>query len=145
MDSGNLLAENQNGLDKEEIRFLREVHEVVGDDPILNYPYDGSAYAYAVEDLNVVNRGWYENGNYEVALLGREADELSSNSEVQAAFHSLGVKYVLLLDYDRENGGLYMAGGYSQSSWTGLEKLNDETPGFKIVLKQGDMRLYEIE
>lgn len=145
MDSGNLLAENQNGLDKEEIRFLREVHEVVGDNPILNYPYDGSAYAYAVEDLNVVNRGWYENGNYEVALLGREADELSSNSEVQAAFHSLGVKYVLLLDYDRENGGLYMAGGYSQSSWTGLEKLNDETPGFKIVLKQGDMRLYEIE
>lgn len=145
MTSGNLLAENQNGLDGKEIRFLCEVHEVTGDEPILNYPYDGSAYAYAVDDLNVLNRGWYENRDYNVALLGREADELSSNSHVQAAFRSLGIKYVLLLDYDREVGGLYMAGGYSQSSWTGLEKLNDETPGFKIVLKEGDMRLYEVD
>ena len=51
----------------------------------------------------------------------------------------------MLLDYDKDNGGFYMAGGYSQSSWIGLEKLNDDTPGYKIILEKGDMRLYEIE
>lgn len=143
--SGNLLAENQNGLDREEMQFIHEVHDMVGNDQVLNYPYDGSAYAYAVEDLNVVNRGWYESSNHNVALLGREADELSSNSQVRAAFQSLGIKYVLLLDYDRDNGGLYMAGGYSQPSWVGLEKMSDATLGYKILLKKGDMRLYEVE
>lgn len=145
MTSGNLLADNQNGLDKEEIQFIREVHERVGDERVLNYPYDGSAYAYAIDGLNVVNRGWYESGDKGIALLGREADELSSSSEVQAAFCSSDVKYVILLDYDKDNGGFYMAGGYSQSSWIGLEKLNDDTPGYKIILEKGDMRLYEIE
>ena len=145
LTSGNLLAENQNGLDKEEMQFIQEVHSIVGNERVLNYPYDGSAYAFATDDLNVVNRGWYENGDQDIALLGRDADEASSNAEVRAAFHSSGIKYVMLLDYDKENGGLYMAAGYSQPSWSGLEKLNDETPGYRIVLEKGDMRLYEVE
>jgi hypothetical protein len=145
MVSHNLLSSNQNGLDEEEIEFLRRVHEVVGDDKVLNYPYDGSAYAYAVEGLNVVNRGWYESKDSSIALLGRKADELSTSSEVLATFQSCGIKYVLLLDYDKDDGGLYMAAGYSQSGWSGLESLNDDTPSYTVVLKQGDMRLYQVE
>ena len=145
ISSGNSLAENYNGLDVEEVKFVREVHELVGDEPILNYPYDGSAYAYAIDGLNVVNRGWYRSGNANIALLGEEADALASSSEVEEAYKAVGIRYVLLLDIDRDNGGIYHAGGYSQENWVGLEKLNDDTPGYRIVLSRDDMRLYEID
>ena len=33
---------------------------------------------------------------------------------------------------------------YHPDEWAGIDSVNDETPGFEIVLSQGDMRLYRI-
>ena len=145
--SGNNLDENYNALDIEEIEFIKDVHELVGDEALLNYPYDGSAYAYAIDGLNVVNRGWYqrkdEDGN--LKLLRKKADALVTSLEVREAYKATGIRYVILLDIDEENGGLFQGGDYSHENWVGLEKLNDCTPGYKIILSRGDMRLYEID
>ena len=35
-------------------------------------------------------------------------------------------------------------GSFREQDWLGLSSISDETPGFKTVLSQGDMRLYEI-
>ena len=32
-----------------------------------------------------------------------------------------------------------------ENDWKGITSITDTTPGFKVVLSEGDMRLYEIE
>lgn len=145
LTNGNSLASNMSPLDGEEIDFIERVHRLVGSEPVLNYPFDGSAYAYAVDDLNVLNRAWYKSKNPTIALASKRADEVEADPGVTEAFSRENIRYVLLLDYDRSQGGLYAAGGYNQDDWTGLEDVNDATPGYRILLSEGDMRLYEIE
>ena len=33
---------------------------------------------------------------------------------------------------------------YYPDQWTGIDAINDQTPGFEVVLSEGDMRLYRI-
>ena len=150
--SGNSLAENANAIDSHELEFLEMVKDEVGDDIVLNYPYDGSAYAQTLADVNVVNRGWFgyspsidgEKSNYQ--LLCESIDKVASDHEVSDAARSEDIKYVLLLDNGAPDvGGCYYTVGYDGSYWHGLEMLDDSTPGFSIVLSQGDMRLYKID
>lgn len=150
--SGNSLAENANAIDSHELEFLGMVKDEVGDDMVLNYPYDGSAYAQTLADVNVVNRGWFgyspsidaKKSNYQ--LLCESIDKVASDQEVSDAARSEDIKYVLLLDNGAPDvGGCYYTVGYDGSYWHGLEMLDDSTPGFSIVLSQGDMRLYKID
>lgn len=150
--SGNSLAENANAIDSHELEFLEMVKDEVGDDIVLNYPYDGSAYAQTLADVNVVNRGWFgyspsidrKKSNYQ--LLCESIDKVASDHEVSDAARSEDIKYVLLLDNGAPDvGGCYYTVGYDGSYWHGLEMLDDSTPGFSIVLSQGDMRLYKID
>lgn len=150
--SGNSLAENANAIDSHELKFLEMVKDEVGDDIVLNYPYDGSAYAQTLADVNVVNRGWFgyspsidgKKSNYQ--LLCESIDKVASDHEVSDAARSEDIKYVLLLDNGAPDvGGCYYTVGYDGSYWHGLEMLDDSTPGFSIVLSQGDMRLYKID
>lgn len=150
--SGNSLAENANAIDSHELEFLEMVKDEVGDDIVLNYPYDGSAYAQTLADVNVVNRGWFgyspsidgKKSNYQ--LLCESIDKAASDHEVSDAARSEDIKYVLLLDNGAPDvGGCYYTVGYDGSYWHGLEMLDDSTPGFSIVLSQGDMRLYKID
>ena len=150
--SGNSLAENANAIDSHELEFLEMVKDEVGDDIVLNYPYDGSAYAQTLADVNVVNRGWFgyspsidgKKSNYQ--LLCESIDKVASDQEVSDAARSEDIKYVLLLDNGAPDvGGCYYTVGYDGSYWHGLEMLDDSTPGFSIVLSQGDMRLYKID
>ena len=150
--SGNSLAENVNAVDSLELEFLEMVKDEVGDGKVLNYPYDGSAYAQTLADVNVVNRGWFgysssvdgEKSNYQV--LCESIDKIASDHEVSEAARSEDIKYVLLLDDGAPDvGGCYYTLGYDGSYWHGLESLDDTTPGFSVVLSQGDMRLYRID
>ena len=150
--SGNSLAENANAIDSHELEFLEMVKDEVGDDIVLNYPYDGSAYAQTLADVNVVNRGWFgyspsidgKKSNYQ--LLCESIDKVASDHEVSDAARSEDIKYVFLLDNGAPDvGGCYYTVGYDGSYWHGLEMLDDSTPGFSIVLSQGDMRLYKID
>ena len=140
---GNSLAPGTSGLDKPEMKFLDEALEITGDDPVLNYPFDGSAYAYAYNGLNVVNRGWYPSAD-ELVRDWCAADSESSALLLSQISADENIHYILLLDYGENERGLYCAGGYKQEDWSGMESLNDGSAGIELVLSEGDMRLYKI-
>lgn len=137
----NTLETDANALDSDELEFIGRVRERVGEERVFNYPYDGSAYAYALCDLNTVNRSWFYSGKS--SDFGRQ----SESGTLAESIGSSGVQYVMLLDYDgmRDNGeGCYQSAGYDESVWSSFESITDSTPGFEVVLSEGDMRLYRI-
>ena len=136
------------GLDSEEIKFLEEVRSVVQDDDlVLNLPYDGSLFAYGVYGLNVYYRemsGYSGVGEtWESAVVRDRINEISANPAVEKSVRSVDGKYVLLLKRDPGQMQRFTP-TFSEECWGGFFSLNDETSGFRVVLKSGDMRLYEI-
>lgn len=145
MISHNSLQPKSNGLDLGEIDFINKARSITGNAKVLNYPYDGSAYAYAVSDLNVVNRGWYKHGQEDIVRFC--AGYLSSDGESQLeSIKACGISYILLLDntFNFDSGGYYFGGGYNQVDWAGMESIDDSDPNLEIVLADGPMRLYRI-
>lgn len=134
--------------DSEERAFVEKVESVVSeDDLVLNQPYDGSAFAYSVDGLNVYYRsvsgfgGVSEKSQSKVIRLGLSSIE--SDGGVQHAVFGTGAKYVLILDGDNETlEQSYIS--YSRTEWGGVNSITDNTPGFEVVLSEGDMRLYKI-
>ena len=74
-------------------------------------------------------------------------DEYATNEDVQEAVKKTGAKYLLLLDADVSDKAQtrYWFDHYYKELWQGMDAITEETPGFKVVLAEGDMRLYEIE
>lgn len=140
------------GYDGDEQEFVREAAEIVPDgETVLNLPNDGSCFAYAVDGLDVYYRtvSIYQDVNpgetRDSALLRRDLDELSDRSDVRAAARAIGARYVLLLDQGvpPEEQESYIP-VYIPDVWRGIADVGDGTPGFRVVLERGDMRLYEI-
>ncbi len=145
MISHNSLQPKSNGLDLKEIEFINKAQAITGNAEVLNYPYDGSAYAYAVSNLNVVNRGWYKHGYDGVGRFC--AGYLSSDGASQLeSIKDCGIYYILLLDntFNFDSGGYYFGGGYSQADWAGIESIDDSDPNLEIVLADESMRLYRV-
>lgn len=137
-----------NTIDPAEIEFSRKVSEIVDPDyKILNNADDGSAFAYPLFDLNLCYRRSDSSGDGVYGkLLRKKIDQFSYNQEVQDAVKRAGIKYLLILD----QGGKPLMdrcyyGYYKPSTWSGQNRVTDSTPGFKLLLSEGDMRLYEIE
>lgn len=123
---------------------------------VLNQPYDGSAYAYGLDDLNVYYKAW--EGNWmgkptrENQLISTKLNEITSDSGVKEAVKSTGARYLILLDrsdYTTNSEDptkmTSMYASYIKSSWHGIDAINDDSSGFTKVLEQGDMRLYRID
>lgn len=145
MISHNSLRSKSNGLDSKEIEFINKAQAITGNAEVLNYPYDGSAYAYAVSNLNVVNRGWYKHGYDGVSRFC--AGYLSSDGASQLeSIKDCGIYYILLLDntFNFDSGGYYFGGGYNQADWAGIESIDDSDPNLEIVLADESMRLYRV-
>lgn len=139
-----------NILDSDELRFAREAEELIPDDAVVvNLPDDGSAFLYGLDGLNLYYRsvGGY-GGSSETGssvLIREHLADAGSNSEVEAALEAAGIDYVLLLDQggEREEGRRFLD-SYNYDLWSGINSINDDTPGFEVVLAEGDMRLYRI-
>lgn len=134
--------------DEDEKAFISKVEEVV--DPsyaIYNNADDGSAFAYAFNDLNLVYRRNYSGGETQQGVLLRKSlDELYFNEEVQDILLDANVRYILVLDQGGEaTAERCWYGYYSPSFWEGINSIDDSTPGLNILLSEGDMRLYEID
>lgn len=137
-----------NNLTADELIFLGKVKQIAGDELIINNPYDGSVYGYAVSDLNLMYRKFGSFGKDETKAskqIRYGLNRVSCDFDVSSNVKQTGAKYLLVLDYG-ESGreGIDMP-GFHKSDWAGIDSVDDSTPGFSLVLSDKDMRLYSIE
>lgn len=137
-------------LDDEELAFAEQVRELVPEgELVLNLPFDGSAFAYAACDLDVVYDSFSVGQDPEGELLRTSVDEIADDPQVRVAVDEMSVSYVLLLDQAdgprsfAEGSTAYLL-GYDGRCWRGITSIDEDTPGFECVLAEGDMRLYRI-
>lgn len=128
-----------------ERNFAEQVKKIVGDDLVYNIPYDGSFLAYQVNGLRTVYRLPYTGAgqNADQQILQSNFVDYAVNEEVAQAVENVGAKYVMMLDqghipYHRDWPE------FIPENWVGIERINENTPGFELVLSEGDMRLYKI-
>ena len=135
----------------DEIAFVESALKTIPEGAlVLNSPNDGSVWAYGANDLNTYYRHTRPWSDIEQSALIREhLSEYATNEDVQNAVKYTGAEYVLLLDknvaYDK---GIWL-GQYHEKDgddWVGINSIDDDTPGFEVVLAEGDeMRLYKIQ
>lgn len=136
-----------------EREFVTQVKEIVGDKTVYNIPYDGSFFAYQSDGLHTIYRLPYTGSgqNADQKVVQASLYEYASNQDVQRAVDNLGAEYVLMLDYGHIPHHKNSPDPYAKSwpdyfpeNWTGVTNIDESTPGFELVLSDGDMRLYKI-
>lgn len=136
------------GLTAEEDAFVKEVMSIVGTDCVANVPSDGSCWSYGVEGLNTLFRRSATSGpagmeSY-TKLLRTNLCDYTKSADVRDAAEKTGVRYVMLLD-DKSGSDRTMVNlRYKEADWAGIESITPDTPGFLLLLSEGDMRLYRI-
>lgn len=142
------LVTNDISLPKEEEDFLARCKEIVGDDEVLNNPFDGSAFAYGEAEINIRYRSFWpyrlDDENSEEWEIVRWLYRIDSYETVRAAVEESGARYVLVLDSEQSSDPTFFKFTYIPVEWQGFTKMTDDTPGFEVVLSEGDMRLYRI-
>ena len=139
-----------NVLDEEERAFCERVQALVNDnDLIINCPGDGSVFMYGLESMNLYYRQFSGcdtlSETDESRIIRNQLCELSWNPSVEEAVRKIGASYVLVLDKGgEETSWRKYFSSYHPEQWKGLNSLDDDTPGFDVVLSEGDMRLYKI-
>ena len=134
----------------EEDAFIDEVMSTIPDGAlVINTPHDGSCWSYGVEGINTFYRRCSNTGgnpNAEAAgILRTELCNVASSEEVQQTLEDLDAHYLMMLDTPRDENSTVVNLRYEKENWQGIESINENTPGFKLLLSEGDMRLYEIE
>lgn len=137
-------------LTSEEDAFIEEVMEVIPEDAmVINVPADGSCWSYGVEGLNTFYRRSSNTGSrddaQEAELIRTQLCNVTTNEEVQQTLEDLDARYVMLLDDPSGDNPTKLSLRYEEKNWTGIETITEDTPGFNLILSEGDMRLYEIE
>lgn len=139
-------------LTSEEEDFLESVEDIVGTDLVLNNPYDGSAYAYATDDINVYYKERPTGDETSDAQLVKKIDEYESNEDVKSAVKNTGAKYVLFLNTDNytENEALdtdrYLwcwALDYPYTDWSDFY-IDPDDSNFVLVASDDNCKLYSI-
>ncbi|MGI6231210.1 MAG: DUF6541 family protein [Tractidigestivibacter sp.] len=144
--------ESNRVLTDEELAFARKAEELVGEDElIINSPNDGSGLLYALDDANLFYRPFAvaskENEEEASWTIRHSLSSYGNSQEVKDAVDSLGAHYLLVLDQGSDDStGETRARlwSYYPDQWEGIESVSDDTPGFTVVLSEGDMRLYKI-
>ncbi|MDO4797344.1 MAG: hypothetical protein Q4A01_04895 [Coriobacteriales bacterium] len=116
---------------------------------VFNAPNDGTVWAYAVNEAPVCYRDRATKRLTDDArLVSEHLCEYASDARVREAVERMGIHYVLLLDkgVSREEGTwLVQYTPAQEAAWRGIAGIDDNTPGFSVVLSEGDdMRLYRI-
>ena len=133
----------------EEIAFVEKVKSAVEPGAlILNEPNDGSVFAYGANNANVYYRyvsGWDgPSESEESKVIRRSLDVVALDPNVADAVRAIGAEYLLQLDQNGKHDGNHFLFSYEANDWFGIDRIDDDTPGFEIVLSEGDMRLYRI-
>ena len=134
----------------EERAFVQQAAALVGDGLVVNVPNDGTAWCYGTDGLDVLFRRTGDNGGNSFpketnALIRTGLADVASNPEVQQALRQVDARYVILLDDPSGSDPTMDSSRYEAEKWAGIESITPDTPGFTLLLSEGDMRLYEIE
>lgn len=133
----------------EESEFVQKALAVTGDALVLNNPYDGSCYAWGIDGIRVLysNRKLLYDYDRGEGSIVRNLAQYAANEEVQEAVRRTGAKYVLQLDRGNCMEDFLTDSDEEQRPyvWGGIDSIDESTPGFKLVLQDGPMKLYEIE
>jgi hypothetical protein len=145
----NMYCEKDNRVyGSDEQAFVDKAREITGNDLVLNYPADGSSFCYPVNDMNIYYRSTkVKNGTDDAKVIRMKLADYAHNAKAQAAVKAVGARYLLKLDHGlipREEGKWFRQ-FRDPEHWTGIEAVGDSTPGFTLLLSEGDMRLYRIE
>lgn len=136
-------------LTSEEDAFVKQVISTIPDHAlVINVPADGSCWSYGVEGINTYYRRSSNSGSRsdaeEAKLIRTQLCNAAANEEVQKTLEGLDAHYVMLLDDPSSDNPTKTSLRYEEDSWKGIETITENTPGFKLILSEGDMRLYEI-
>lgn len=138
----------EKGLTSEEGAFVKRVMSLAGHDCVINVPSDGSCWSYGVEGLNALFRRSATAGpsgsEPYATVLRTELCDYATSDEVREAVEKTGARYVMLLDEKSYNDRTVVKLRYKEEDWVGIESVTQDTPGFTLVLSEGDMRLYRI-
>lgn len=129
---------------QEEKAFAEKCMSIVGDDLVVNFSFDGSVFAYQENDMNVLFKHYTPSGAGDRAAIRLSLDEIETNEEVRRAVRNTGAKYVLLLDDGHSADRSVYEEFLTEDDWRGILDIDRDTPGFELVLSEGDMRLYKI-
>ena len=134
-------------INRAKINFLQRAHAIVGNDVVLNNPYDGSVLAYGYMGMNTLWRYPKTLQEYErpgFAQLRVEAYAAADRYKVQDIIRRTHAAYLLSLgEHVRTDTSL--AGDYIPQTFSGITRVTAETPGFTLVLEDGDMKLFRID
>lgn len=140
-----------NTLTSEEDAFIRKAMEqcIPEGALVINLPNDGTCWSYGVEGINTFYRRCSATGGRddgaEAKLIRTELDEVSTNEEVRQTLENLDARYLLILDDASSDNPTKTSQRYKAEDWVGIESITPDTPGFQLLLSEGDMRLYQIE
>lgn len=147
--------QESNILDSGEIRFLKEVDEFITNregqaenNAIVNIPNDGSGFAWLVADVPIYFRSFNDAYSTSASEASQELrlhiNEYASNPTIKHYVNQEHIRYVMLLDKDNESSQDVWRVFYHPEKFDGITSITDTTPGFKKVLQEGDMVLYEL-
>ena len=153
--SNKIDAQNNAGetkvLSAEELDFSKRALSMIPPGSlVLNEPNDGSAFLYSLCDANMYYRQFAlpSNPDEETGasrLLRESLAEVAENVDVQNAVHSLDAQYLLVRDLEgHADYRRRYFWSYYPDQWSGIDAVNDTTPGFEVLMSEGDMRLYRI-
>lgn len=136
-------------LNGEEIEFLSEVKTVVGNDIVLNNPYDGSVYAYPLNDINVYYKGLDVPKSEDNQLIRTRINLYSHDAGLNASVEATHARYLLLLDTTNyipvsDNAAWSKYVIYPVGKWPGFENAFKDGVDAELVLSKGKCSLYRI-
>lgn len=140
--------DNTGTFDKPEQEFVEEVMDIVpAGTAIVNIPYDGSVFAFGSMGTDVYFRSFAESSNEEIgegAIIRDRLQNVASDEEVANALKETGAEYLMLLDSDPQFGHTVYPHEAYGPMWSHLTAIDENTPGFELVLSEGDMKLFRI-
>lgn len=137
-------------LDSEERDFIQRVKTLIEPhELVINNPMDGSFLAYGSDALRVYYRNFTRvDGSFETEqsrIIRTRLMQYASDPEVQDALDYTGARYVLVMDANLDDASfINLRGDYKPELYAGITSITPETPGFKLLLAEGQMALYEI-
>lgn len=134
-------------LSTDERAFIEQALEIIpAESLVLNQPCDGSVFAFGTNDLNTYYRSCRAGNQTDAGKAIRlSLVDYVVNDTVQDAVESTGAEYLLQLDQGVAfDEGKWLPQYERPEDWKGIDAVRDDTPGFTILLSEGDMRLYKI-